>query len=117
MKTNSENRTAFHTTRFTDDEADGVAAEAKACGLTISAFIRLRVLDQPPPKAVAPAINRDLYKQMGNTGNNLNQLTHLFNLAIQTGDAPPGASEVLSQLAEVSNAVKRVRLQLLGADR
>lgn len=115
MKTIAENRTAFHTTRFTDDEAAGVAADAESCGLTVSAFIRLRVLDQPPPKAVAPAINRDLYEKMNNTGNNLNQLTHRFNLAAQTGDAPPGTVEVLTKLDEVLNAVKGVRLQLLGA--
>lgn len=115
MKTIAENRTAFHTTRFTDDEAAGVAADAESCGLTVSAFIRLRALDQPAPKAVAPAINRDLYEKMNNTGNNLNQLTHRFNLAVQTGDAPPGSGEVLSQLAEVLDAVKTLRLQLIGA--
>lgn len=115
MKTIAENRTAFHTTRFTDDEAAGVAADAESCGLTVSAFIRLRVLNQAPPKAVAPAINRDLYEKMNNTGNNLNQLTYRFNLASQTGDTPPGTVEVLRQIAQVSDAVKNVRLQLIGA--
>lgn len=115
MTTNSENRDCFHTARFTFREAADVAADAATCGLTISALIRLRVLEQPPPKAVVPAINRDLYTQMNNTGNNLNQLTHRFNLAVKTGEVAPGTAEVLSQLAEVSDSVKNVRLQLVGA--
>lgn len=105
----------FHTTRFAPDEAEGVVADADACGISISALIRLRVLNQAPPKAVAPAINRDAYSLLGNTGNNLNQLTHYFNLSVQTGDAPPGTGEVLRQLAEVSDAVKNVRFLLIGA--
>ena len=117
MNTNSENRVMFHTTRFAPHEAADVVSDADACGISISALIRLRVLNQPPPKAAAPAINRAAYSTLGNTGNNLNQLTHLFNSAALTGEAPPTNEKVLEILAKVFDAVKSARLQLLGADK
>lgn len=115
MNTNTENRIVFHTTRFTEDEAAEVVSHADACGQSISALIRARVLGRSLPKGSAPALNIAAWRELASTAANINQLTHHFNLAAQTGEQAPHSGEVMKLLRDLDIKLKDVRLQMLGA--
>lgn len=116
MNTNTDNRVVFHTTRFTEDEAEEVVAHASATGQSVSALIRARVLGHALPKGAAPALNLSAWRELASTAANLNQLAHHFNLAAQAGDSLPITSQVQHQLEDLQTKLKAVRLQLIGAD-
>lgn len=117
MQRNSENRVVFHTTRFTPDEAAELVQHANACGQSISAVIRARVLGHALPKGAAPPLNLQAWRELAATAANLNQLVHHFNLAAQMGEATPELVLVQQQLDALASKLKNVRLQLLGADK
>lgn len=67
-------------TKLTASEAEEVAAIARASGLTISGLLRRSVLAQKiESKPPVPAINTQLYAEMGRIGGALNQLAKHAN--------------------------------------
>lgn len=116
MKTNTENRTVFHTVRFTPGEGAQLVEHASACGLSVSALLRARALGRPSPKGVAPAINLAAWRELASTTANLNQLSHHLNVAaISAQPFPIDLEEVKLVVATLSEQVKALRLELLGA--
>ena len=76
-------------TRWLDDEFNTAAANAKASGLPLSAFIRALATARPAaPAAHETLIDQGLVKQIlalsGRHGNNWNQIAYKLNV----GDAP-----------------------------
>lgn len=117
MNTNTENRTSFHTVRFAPDEAAEVVEHAEACGQSVSALIRARVLGHTLPKGAAPAVNIRAWRELAGTASNLNQLVHHLNAAALTGDSNLDLAQVRQLLEVLQTNLKTVRLQLLGAEK
>lgn len=116
MKTNTEPRTVFHTVRVTPDEAAELVAHAEATGLSVSALMRSRVLGHPIPKGAAPAVNLAAWRELAPTTSNLNHIAYRLNLASKSTE-PSGVTldQVMAALTEVGGAVKKLRLELIGA--
>jgi hypothetical protein len=75
--------------RATDEEAAALVAKAKKEALSLSAYVRARVIDKPqgkatPPRQRKPAADVEalarLMGQLGKVGGNLNQIAHNLNL-------------------------------------
>ena len=65
--------------KVTAEERDLIRAKAKACGETVSNFLRRLALDHKL-HAPRPIADEDLVRQLARLGNNLNQLTRLAHL-------------------------------------
>ncbi len=116
MKTNATPRTAFHTVRVTPAESGELIEQAHICGISVSALMRNRVLGHPTPKGAAPAVNLAAWRELAPTTANLNHIAHRLNLAAKLNE-PSGVTfdDVMAAVIEVSNAVKKLRLGLIGA--
>ena len=116
MKTNTENRTVFHTSRYTPAESAELVEHAQACGLSVSALLRRRGLLQRLPSGAAPQINLTTYKDVTGSTSNLNQLLHHLNSCAVAG-VPHGVTldQVNQTLLDLVEKVKKVRLELIGA--
>lgn len=116
MKTESENRTVFHTVRLTPLEAAELVEHAAATGVSVSALLRARTLGQPLPRGAAPAVNMAAWRELAATAANLNQLVHHLNTAaLSDQQADIGLVEVKKIVIDVAEKVKKVRLELIGA--
>lgn len=72
------------TVRFTEEEIRTVRAKAEKSGISVSALIRLAVLDLPPPRAARrPTVQlkavAQLLGNLGRIGSNVNQLAKHAN--------------------------------------
>ena len=115
MKTDSENRTAWKTVRFTDQEAEEVDQHADACGLSASALIRFRTLNKPLPKGSAPEINRRVWRDLSPDRANLNQMTkHANEQRLVEGRAVLDLVQVKALLFRLDDQIQQLRLELLG---
>src|ERR1700687_2305003 len=98
-------------TRFTEDQFEALEEHARACGLTVTAFIRHLVLGfNPSPRR--PLV-RSAIVAVNRVGNNLNQLVHLANSGIIL--APDLIRAVAAVLAEI-HALQDVLLRADAAD-
>lgn len=117
MKTDSENRTAWKTVRFTEDEAAEVDQHADACGLSASALIRRRVLKKPLPRGSAPEINRRAWSDLAPDRANLNQMTkHANEQRLAEGRAVLDLVQVKALLFRLDEQIQQLRLELLGVN-
>lgn len=115
----SERRQRQHTVpvRFDDGELAQLEQRADDTGLSRSAYLRMRGLDNPGPRAqrrvsvdmrALARANGDLNR----VGNNLNQIAHALN---SRGETPASADievmrvELLATLAEIRRAFGRDR--------
>lgn len=94
--------------RYTTEERERLYGAARSVGLSLSEYVRRAALKRPLPKASAPEVNRDTYRELCRIGNNLNQLMR----AIHEGRA---SGVDLAQLTELKTLVKDVGFQTLGA--
>jgi Bacterial mobilisation protein (MobC) len=67
-------------TRSSDEQFAAIEEHARACGLTVTAFIRQVVLGFTP--AARRPLERSAIVAVNRVGNNLNQLVHLANSGI-----------------------------------
>lgn len=114
MKKNGENRTEFHTVRLTPAEAAEVAEHAEACGLSISALIRRRVLGLALPEGSAPPLNLSAWRELAHLAGNFNQMVKHANEQRVNGVAVLDLDAVKNLLTKLDGALKVVRLLLLG---
>ena len=116
MKTNTENRTVFHTSRYTPAESAELVEHAQACGLSVSALLRRRGLLQRLPAGAAPQINLSTSKDLNSSTSNLNQLVHHLNTCALAGvDSGVTLDQVNHTVVDLADKVKKVRLELIGA--
>jgi mobilization protein NikA len=102
--------------RLTADEKRRLDSLARERGLRLAAYIRVTTLGGPmPPRrsdpVLVPAVNRDVYRHLGQVGNNLNQIARRLN--IEDG-SDPAATETLAAIREVLPLLLAVQGQLLG---
>ena len=115
MKRNGENRSVFHTVRLTPAEAAEVAEHAEACGLSISALIRRRVLGLALPAGSAPAVNLGAWRELSHLAANFNQMVKAANeQRVAMGAAVLDLVQVKSLLQKLDSKLDKVRLLLLG---
>jgi hypothetical protein len=117
MKTNTENRSEYHTVRLTPAEAAELAEHAQACGLSISSLIRRRALGLPLPKGSAPLLNLTAWRELAHLASNFNQMVKHANEQRTAGfDAlsVSALTDVKTLLLKLDDALKKVRLLLLG---
>ncbi len=96
-------------TRVSPEQYQEIRERARACGLSVAAYVRLSVLGVTPVlrrgSDVRPAI-----AALNRVGNNLNQLTRLANQGM------PFPAELAATIAGVLAEVRRMRDTLLEAD-
>ncbi len=95
-------------TRFSEEHFEALSAHARACGLTVTAFIRKVVLGVKPI-ARRPEI-RSAIVAVNRVGNNLNQLVKLANSGVVL------APELLLVVREVLTENRTMLRKLLRAD-
>lgn len=101
--------------RATDDEAAALVTKAGKAALSLSAYVRARVIEKPQGRATPPrrrkggadveALARVL-AQLGKVGGNLNQIAHHMNAG-----GSITAKEVRAELDEL----RQLRAALMGA--
>lgn len=108
--TQPSNRSSRLFVRLTDDERASLEREAHAAGLTLSDYVRSRVIRNQGPsprsamaRAARPsfvAMSPPLFAELSRIGNNLNQLARAFNRGrdIDRGDVVRLSAEVLQTL-------------------
>lgn len=116
MNVNAENRTVFHTARFTPSEGAELVEHARATGLSVSALLRARALGHRLPSGAAPAVNLAAWRELATLAANFNQLLHRLNTAaLADGQAVIDLDEVKDLVTGIGEKVKKVRLELIGA--
>jgi DNA-binding transcriptional MerR regulator len=106
-------RDCFKTFRFTEAEITRLEGRARAAGRTLSAYVRMTLLDRPEDRA-GPASTagarrfdrreRMLAEQMRKVGVNLNQIAHRMN---EQRIPPP--RELTMLLDEIRHYVRQAR--------
>lgn len=103
--------------RFDDDELAQLEQRADDTGLSFAAYLRMRALDNPGPRAGRRvSVDRQALARangdLNRVGNNLNQIAHALN---SRGDPPEAADievmriELLATLTEIRRAFGRDR--------
>lgn len=110
MSSGSNNRKRHNVIgiRVTDEELQQIQEKAAPSGLTVASYLRLTLLESPPPQPAKPPkhdidLLRKLLGQVHKIGSNINQLAHAHNRG-----TPPYAHEVkaaLIPLYQVSDAL------------
>jgi Bacterial mobilisation protein (MobC) len=92
--------------RLSDIELDMIRIKSKDAGMSASELMRRNTLMRPLPKRLSK-ISLQTYWELGQIGNNLNQLTKATNTAILMGHSPPAKLELLRELLELLHQCRR----------
>lgn len=93
---------------------DELKDHAHAARISVSELIRRRVLGHPAPKAAVPALNARAYSDLGQVGNNLNQIAKKAN---ESGQFGPGQLPILIKVLTEFKALNADwQASLIGAD-
>lgn len=104
-------RTVSVAVRLTESEHAELLKRADEVGLSVASFVRIQILDVPPPRAARrPPIDRTLAAQvlgqLGHIGSNINQLARSSNAGVEAPRA---------ELAGAMAAVLEMRAACLEA--
>jgi hypothetical protein len=104
-------RTKTKSIRFTPEELAQVEAMAERAGLTVGGWLRLAVLDAPPPRqSRRPVVEKELLslllRHLGKIGSNVNQLARTAN---------QGTTPDIDELQEACFAVTEARDMVMVA--
>lgn len=107
-------RTVSVAVRLTEAEHAELLRRADEVGLSVASFVRVQVLDVPPPRAARrPPIDRTMAAQvlgqLGRIGSNINQIAHAFNAGVVT----PAPADVAGAMAAVLD-MRAACLQAMG---
>jgi hypothetical protein len=69
--------------RMTTDEYLKVASNAETLGISIADYIRKTCTGKSLPTKKINPLDRELFVQLSRIGNNINQLTKIYNLGIR----------------------------------
>lgn len=100
--------------RFYVSELEAQQLEELRRGISLSAFVRSKVLGSgiPRPKAIVPQINREVYIHFAQLRGNCNQIAKAINVAASRGEALPLGTAYLDQLQRIETQLKAIGLQL-----
>jgi len=96
-------------TRVSPEQYEEIRERARACGLSVAAYVRLAALGVTPVLRRGSDV-RPSIAALNRVGNNLNQLTRLANQGM------PFPAELATTIASVLAEVRRMRDALLEAD-
>jgi len=103
----SERRQRGHTVhvRFADDELAQLEQRADDTGLSLAAYLRLRALDDPGPRARRriPVDRQALARatiEINRAGNNLNQIARALNEIARHADTTPVGEELAKLIVD-----------------
>lgn len=90
--------------RFKDNELHALTAAAAARGTTPANWLRslaiVHLVGRPQWNLAEVDILRELSRQLGAIGNNVNQMAYAMNLAVHSGDYPPNQGTAAREAAE-----------------
>ncbi|MBD2683030.1 MULTISPECIES: plasmid mobilization protein [Nostoc] len=92
--------------RLSDIELEMIRMKSQDAGMSASELMRRNALMRPLPKRLSK-ISLQTYWELGQIGNNLNQLVKATNTAIKMGRTPPANPEVLQELLELLHQCRR----------
>lgn len=92
--------------RLSDIELDMIRIKSLDAGMSSSELMRRNALMRPLPKRLSK-ISLQTYWELGQIGNNLNQLVKATNIAILMGRTPPAKPELLRELLELLHQCRR----------
>jgi hypothetical protein len=92
--------------RLSDIELDLLRIKSLDAGMSASELMRRNALMRPLPKRLSK-ISLQTYWELGQIGNNLNQLVKATNIAIKMGRTPPAKPELLQELLELLHQCRR----------
>ncbi|WP_225912877.1 plasmid mobilization protein [Nostoc flagelliforme] len=92
--------------RLSDIELDLLRIKSLDAGMSASELMRRNGLLRPLPKRLSK-ISLQTYWELGQIGNNLNQLVRATNTAILRGRTPPANPELLQELLELLHQCRR----------
>ncbi|MCC5634199.1 plasmid mobilization relaxosome protein MobC [Nostoc sphaeroides CHAB 2801] len=92
--------------RLSDIELDLLRIKSLDAGISASELMRRNGLLRPLPKRLSK-ISLQTYWELGQIGNNLNQLVKATNTAILMGRTPPAKPELLRELLELLHQCRR----------
>ncbi|MBD2458794.1 plasmid mobilization relaxosome protein MobC [Nostoc sp. FACHB-87] len=92
--------------RLSEIELDLLRIKSADAGMSASELMRRNGLLRPLPKRLSK-ISLKAYWELGQIGNNLNQLVKATNTAIKMGRTPPANPELLEELLEVLHQCRR----------
>jgi hypothetical protein len=100
-------RTASVALRLTDAEHAELLRRADAVGLSLASFMRVQLIDVPPPRAARrPPIDRTMAAQvlgqLGRIGSNINQIARSFNAG--AGGPPAELSGAMAAVLDMRAA-------------
>jgi hypothetical protein len=92
--------------RLSDIELEMIRMKSQDAGMSASELMRRNALMRPLPKRLSK-ISLQTYWELGQIGNNLNQLVKATNTAIKMGRTPPANPELLRELLELLHQCRR----------
>ncbi|MBD2683074.1 MULTISPECIES: plasmid mobilization protein [Nostoc] len=92
--------------RLSDIELEMIRMKSQDAGMSASELMRRNALMRPLPKRLSK-ISLQTYWELGQIGNNLNQLVKATNIAIKMGRTPPANPELLRELLELLHQCRR----------
>ncbi|MBD2303260.1 plasmid mobilization protein [Nostoc sp. FACHB-190] len=92
--------------RLSDIELDLLRLKSADAGMSASELMRRNGLLRPLPKRLSK-ISLKTYWELGQIGNNLNQLVKATNTAIKMGRTPPANPKLLEELLELLHQCRR----------
>ncbi len=101
--------------RLSNIELDLLRLKSLDAGLSASELMRRNALMRPLPKRLSK-ISSQTYWELGQIGNNLNQLVKATNTAIKMGLTPPANPELLTELKQLLHQCRREIALVLDED-
>ncbi|MBD2458269.1 plasmid mobilization relaxosome protein MobC [Nostoc sp. FACHB-87] len=92
--------------RLSEIELDLLRLKSADAGMSASELMRRNGLLRPLPKRLSK-VSLKAYWELGQIGNNLNQLVKATNTAIKMGRTPPANPELLEELLELLHQCRR----------
>ncbi|MBW4456216.1 MAG: plasmid mobilization relaxosome protein MobC [Nostoc indistinguendum CM1-VF10] len=92
--------------RLSDIELDLLRIKSLDAGMSASELMRRNALMRPLPKRLSK-ISLQTYCELGQIGNNLNQLVKATNIALKVGRTLPASPELLRELLELLHQCRR----------
>jgi hypothetical protein len=98
---------------MTPVEKESWSVKASLVGLDLSEYIR-RCVERRAIAPVPPEVNRLTAVELGRIGVNLNQQVRAMNTAVASGQYISNIDEALATVNEVTLAVQKLQLELIG---
>jgi hypothetical protein len=111
--TRTKTRTARAYVWLTPLEKETWNAKAAAAGMNLNEYIRCCV-ERRKITLVPPEINRITAVELSRIGVNLNQQVRAMNTALASGQYISNIDEALATVTEVTLAVQKLQLELIG---